>query len=107
MFHLVKVEKTNRYLVHTVDNIEEVIPFIENQYPEHVEYLEDVSYDDFKNEVESGNKYESGLYIVEQVDSINVYRVLTKIYFGYLYTSAQREINLVHRYKLVVDKNND
>ena len=28
-FHLVKVEKNNRYLVQTVNIIEEIIPFIE------------------------------------------------------------------------------
>ena len=104
-FHLVKVEKNVRYMIQTVDDIEEVIPFIETQYSEHCEFLEDVNYDDFKNEVETGNKYNSGLYIVEHPDCKAVYRVATKIFFGYLYNSAQREINLVHRYELVLDNN--
>ena len=39
MYHLVKVEKSNRYLIQTVDDIEEVIPFIEDQYSESVQYL--------------------------------------------------------------------
>ena len=104
-FHLVKVEKNNRYLVQTVNDVEEVVPFIENQYSENVEYLEDVSYDDFKNEVETGNKYQSGTYIIEHPDSICVYCVLTNIFYGYLFTSAQRQIKLVHRYELVVNNN--
>ena len=104
-FHLVKVEKNNRYLVQTVNIIEEVIPFIENNYPEHVEHLEDVNFDDFKNEVDTGNEYKSGLYIVEHPDCICVYRVSTNIYFGYLFTSAKREIKLIERYELVIDDN--
>ena len=47
-----KVEKNNRYLKQTVNIIEEVIPIIEAQYPEHVEHFEDVNFDDFKNEVD-------------------------------------------------------
>ena len=104
-FHLVKVEKNNRYLVQTVNIIEEVIPFIETQHPEHVEHLEDVNFDDFKNEVDTGNEYKSGLYIVEHPDCICVYRVSTNIYFGYLFTSAKREIKLIERYELVIDNN--
>ena len=102
-FHLVKVEKTNRHLIQTVDDIEEVIPFIEDQYSENVQYL-DVNYDEFKQDVETGNNYESGLFIVEHPDCIAVYRVSTKIYYGYLYNSAERETNLIHRYELVLDK---
>ena len=104
-FHLVKVEKNNRYLVQTVDDVNEVIKYLENNYSENIEHLEDISFDDFKNEIDSGNKYKSGLYIVEHPDSINVYRVSTKIYFGYLFNSAQREITLLDRYELVVDNN--
>ena len=80
-------------MAHTVDDIDEIITVIENQYPENVEYLEDVHFGDFKNEIESGNKYKSGLYIVEH--RICVYRVLTKIYYGYLFNDAQKELRLV------------
>ena len=104
-FHLVKVEKNNRYLVSTVTDVNEVIKYLENTYPEHIKHLEDVNFDDFKNEVDTGNEYKSGLYIIEHPDSVNVYRVSTKIYFGYLFNSAQREIKLVDRYELVVDNN--
>ena len=103
-FHLVKVEKNIRYRIQT-DDIEEVIPFIETQYSEHCEFLEDFNYDDFKNEVETGNKYKSGFYIVEHPDCINVYCVSTKIYYGYLYNCAEREIKLIDRYELVLDNN--
>ena len=80
-FHLVKVEKNNRYLVQTVNIIEEVIPFIETQHPEHVEHLEDVNFDDFKNEVDTGNEYKSGLYIVEHPDCICVLSCINKHLF--------------------------
>ena len=50
-FHLVKVEKNNCYLVSTVTDVNEVIKYLENTYPEH---LEDLNFDDFKNEVETG-----------------------------------------------------
>ena len=103
-FHLVKVEKNNRYLVETVNDVEEVVPFIKDFYPNNIEYLEDIQFDDFKKEVETGNKYDSGLYILEHPDSICVYRVLTKIYYGYLFKSPQREIKLVDHYELVLDK---
>lgn len=104
MYHLVKVEKKQRFVVQTVDDIDDVITIIENQYPEQCNYLEDVHHDDFLNEVNNGNKYESGLYIVELPDCINVYRVCTKIYYGYLFNSAQRESKLVDRYELVLNK---
>ena len=94
-FHLVKVEKNNRYLVSTIIDVNDVIQYLENNYPENVEHLEDVNFDDFKNEVSTGNKYKSGLYIVEHPDCINVYRVSTNIYYGYLFDTAKREINLV------------
>ena len=106
-FHLVKVMKNVRCLIQTVDDIEKVIPFIEDQYSEHCEFLENVDYDDFKKAVEESNKYESGLYIVEHPDCINVYRVSTKIYYGYLYNCAEREIKLIDRYELVLDHNNN
>ena len=54
----------------------EVIKYLENNYPENLEYI---SFDDFKNEIESGNKYKSGLYIIKHPDAINVYHVATKI----------------------------
>ena len=89
-FHLVKVEKNNRYLVQSVKDVDEVIKYLEIQYPENIKNLEDVSFDDFKYEIDSGNKYKSGLYIVEHPDSICVYCVSTKIFFGYLIVHKER-----------------
>ena len=101
-YHLVKVSKLNRQLELTVHDPEEVIEFIECLYTDNIEFLRGVSYEEFEKDVKTGNTYTEGLFIVEETDSINVYRVKTEIYYGYLYNSAQRNITLEDRFELVV-----
>ena len=101
-YHLVKVSKLDRRVEITVRDPEEVINYIECLYTDNIEFLRGVSYDDFEKEVKTGNTYTSGLFIIEETDSINVYRVKTDIYYGYIYNSAQRNITLEDRFELVV-----
>lgn len=102
-FYLVHVTKNERHLIGSTDELNQIIEFIEDQYVDPIVHLEDVSIDEFKNEATNASDFDNGLYIIEEIDSINVYQVKTLISFGYLYNSAEREIKLKDRYELVVN----
>ena len=95
LFNLVHVKKGNRNIICTVEDVDYIFVYLENRYVDKLQYIKNVNYDDFKDEVENGNKYEQGLYLLEIPNSLNVYRVSNKISYGYLYNKMQKVIKLV------------
>jgi len=107
IFHLVLVKGKNRHLVETVNEINDIINYIENQYVDMIKFVEDVTEDEFIMDVAKLDKYDNGLYIIEDPDKILVLKVSTKISFGYLYNSVDRDIKLIDTYEIVVEEDDD
>jgi len=99
---IVSVKNNTRTVVDIVPDIDQVITVIENNHPEDIIFLDGITEEEFKYDVLNSNKYETGFHLIETSDKIKLFNISTVISFGYLYNSANRKINLVAEYEIVL-----
>ena len=89
-FNLIRVLKNgNRQYICSVTDIDDILLTLGNRYryknEEKLEHIKNITFDNFKDEVDKGGKYGIGLYLLEIPNSLDlpnslcVYCVLNKI----------------------------
>lgn len=101
--YVVKTKSNYRTALKKVETVEKFIEYIQTLH-EGATFLGQVKVQEFTDSVYYDTKYEDGLYILDDVASVQVYEVKTTVSEGYVYNSTLRTAKLVGEYELVEDR---
>ena len=96
-YHIVKISKGIKSIVHTIQGREHILTYFLEQYT-NIEYI---SSDDFKHYVMINRDSDYGLYLIEHKNLINIYKVEKVVNPGYLYDQTFKNINLLDSYEII------